>query len=350
MHPAYDGIMSDTSPNPAATSPLANEPPQVPTRVRLDLIDVLRGLALAAMVIFHSAWDLSTFDLISTDIGNHAGWQAFAKLIAGSFLTITGVSLVLAHGDGFRRRSFMKRWLMVAGAAVLVTLGTRVAFPDAYVFFGILHHIALASILALPFLALPAWLVGAAALLALTLPAVMVLPALDKAWLVWTGLTTIVPDSVDFVPVFPWIGCVLGGVALGKLVRDRLRRLGWRAASPVAKLAALAGRNSLLVYLVHQPILLGAIWLATLVLPSSGSLDTMVRFEADCRKACIASAVGPVERERLQPVCLRACGCARLAAAQEPPLVAGIASGRLNGEQTRRLNEISQVCAREGSS
>jgi uncharacterized membrane protein len=345
-------MMSDTPPSPAPDARTTEDSAPAPASrsLRLDLIDVLRGLALAAMVVFHSAWDLSTFDLISTDIGNHQGWQAFAKTIAASFLTITGVSLVLAHGNGFRRDSFMRRWLMVAGAALLVTLGTRIAFPDAYVFFGILHHIALASLLALPFLTLPVWAAAVAALLALTLPMVLALPVPGRVWLVWTGLTSIVPDSVDFVPLFPWFGCVLGGVAIAKLTSGSLSTLKWQAADPVTKLVALAGRNSLLVYIVHQPILLGLIWLATQLLPVTGSVETMARFEVDCRKACIASAKGSVERERLEPVCLRACGCARLAAAEEPALVAGIASGRLNAEQTHRLNEISQVCARENGS
>lgn len=309
-------------------------------RKRLDLVDALRGLALAAMVIFHGAWDLSNADLIATDIGNHAAWQWFARSIAASFLTITGVSLVLAHANGFHRQRFWRRWLLLAGAAGLVTLGTWFMAPETHVFFGILHHIALASIFALAFLRLPPPLTALAAILAFALPFFIRSDLFDPLWLVWTGLAVRVPDSVDFVPFFPWVSFVLAGVALGRIGQGWLQRQGWQAQDPVTRTAALAGRHSLVFYLVHQPILLGLIGLYVQGTSLQLTHDPMQRFESDCRTACIAQKA-PAE------FCAKACTCTREASVRKDSLAAALRSGRLDRFQELQLTEISQTCSRE---
>ena len=312
---------------------------------RLDLVDVARGLALIAMVVFHGAWDLSNADLIATDINSHAGWQWFARSIAASFLTITGVSLVLAHGKGFGagfdRQRFLRRWLILAGAAALVSIGTYFMFPDGYVFFGILHHIALASLLALPFLSWSPLLVGAAAIAAIALPQIFRSGLFDPTWLIWTGLAQRVPDTVDFVPFFPWFGFVLAGVALGRIGKAWLLHQGWQAEGRLKKLTALAGRNSLVFYLVHQPILLGLIWLYQ-SLPFPGAMDSMQRFDRDCRAVC---------KEQGAPVdfCTKACACTSDAIKADAGLGESVRTGKLDARHNQKLTELSQICSRATS-
>ena len=310
-----------------------------PSRPRLDLVDALRGLALAAMVIFHGAWDLSNADLIATDIGDHAGWQWFARSIAASFLAITGASLVLAHGRGFNSQKFWRRWLLLAGAAGLVTLGTWFMFPESFVFFGILHHIALASIVALPFLRLPPLVTLLAAIAVFILPLVFRSGMFDPLWLIWTGLALRVPDAVDFVPFFPFFSFVLTGMALGRIVQAWLSRHGWQAKNPVTKTAALAGRHSLLFYLVHQPILLGLIWLYVQGSALQLTHDPMQRFESDCRTACIAQNA-PAE------FCAKACACTRQAASLKEDIAKALRAGKLGRFQELQLTEMSQTCSR----
>ena len=101
------------------------------------------------MVVYHTAWDLSFLGLIDTNVIGSPGWSLFARSIAASFLTLVGVGLVLAHGGGMRWRPFFRRLGTIAGAALAITLATRVVFPETYVTFGILHCIAAASVLAL---------------------------------------------------------------------------------------------------------------------------------------------------------------------------------------------------------
>ena len=107
------------------------------------------------MIVYHFSWDLSFLQLIATNILQVPAWRWFARGIAGSFLILAGFGLTLAHARGFRRAPFLRRLMKVGGAALAVTLVTYFAFPESYIFFGILHCIAVSSVLALPFLRLP---------------------------------------------------------------------------------------------------------------------------------------------------------------------------------------------------
>jgi uncharacterized membrane protein len=292
------------------------------------------------MVIFHSVWDLSIFNVIPESVPHEPGWRWFARLIAASFLALVGVSLVLGHGSGLRPAPFLRRLALVAGAALLVTVGTWYLFAEAYVVFGILHHIAVASVLALPFLRLPAAVVALSAAIVLALPHVFVSSAFESPWLIWLGLGRFGPGSVDFVPIFPWFGCVLAGVALGRIGEGWLRSLDWRAAGRATGALALAGRNSLLVYVVHQPVLFAIIWLIAkfAVSPHAALLD---QFEADCRAAC----KGPAATAEY---CAASCACTRAQIAGDSGILAALRSGNFKPAEEKRLSEAAGACAREG--
>jgi len=119
---------------------------------RILALDLARTLALLGMVTFHFTYDLDLFGWVPP-YTSVTGWFWYhARLTAGSFIFLAGVSLWLSHGAGIRWPAFWRRWVRVAGAAAVVTLATRIAIPDYYIFFGILHSIALSSLLALPFL------------------------------------------------------------------------------------------------------------------------------------------------------------------------------------------------------
>lgn len=229
---------------------------------RIAALDVARTAALAGMVLFHFTRDLEDFGLIAPGTTLGGGWAMFAKAVAGSFLFLSGMSLWLAHGQGIRWRPFLRRLALLAGAAGLVTAATLVAVPHAFIYFGILHSIAVASVLGLAFLRLPVPVTLAASLAVLILPQVWRSAVFDAPWLVWTGLAVTVPRTLDFEPVFPWFAPFLFGIACARMLAAtglmaRLeaqpgrfwQRLGW------------PGRHSLAIYLLHQPVLIGAIWL-----------------------------------------------------------------------------------------
>ncbi len=111
-------------------------------QVRLLWLDFSRAVALLAMLVFHFARDLEIFGFLPPGTTAAGGWAIFARLIAGSFIFLSGVSLVVAHSAGFQPKNWARRLAIISGAALLVTIATYAIFPDRYIYFGILHCIA----------------------------------------------------------------------------------------------------------------------------------------------------------------------------------------------------------------
>ncbi len=226
-----------------------------PLQNRLITLDLARTLAILCMVVFHFTFDLALFGYIPFDTMSQPFWYYFARMIAGSFLFLSGVSLWLAHGQGIRWPAFWWRFAKVAGGAALVTIASIWFVPGGTILFGILHAIAAASLLGLVALRLP-WVVTLS--LAAVIFATAFLyrsPAFDPIWLVWTGLAETRPMMGDYVPLIPWAAPALAGVAFAKA----LRADQWRRTTPsrAMRLLAFPGRHSLIIYLIHQPILIG---------------------------------------------------------------------------------------------
>ena len=219
--------------------------------LRVAWIDRARGIALIAMAVFHFSFDLAMFGVVDWQVGSAPLWRAFAISIAASFIALSGLSLGLAARGGLNVRGFLRRLAILAGAAALVTLGTWAAMPTP-ITFGILHAIALFSILALPFLRAPSWLLWTVALGVLILPLVHGSEIFSHPLLYPVGLDPTPPPSMDYEPVFPWFAPMLAGLALSRVVSVPLTPM---ATDPLA----LAGRHSLLIYLLHQPILIGIV-------------------------------------------------------------------------------------------
>ena len=229
--------------------------PDVPAPNRLIALDLARTLAIVCMVIFHFTFDLALFGMIPPDTMGQPFWYYFARMIAGSFLFLSGVSLWLAHGRGIRWGAFWTRFAKVAGGAALVTLASIWFVPGGTIWFGILHAIAVTSLLGLIALRLP-WPVTLA--IAAGIFAAAWGPrfaTLDPIWLVWVGLAETRPMMGDYVPLVPWAAPALAGVAVAKALRIDL----WQgqAETPALRALSFPGRHSLVIYLIHQPILIG---------------------------------------------------------------------------------------------
>lgn len=240
------------------------------TRVtRIPALDAARGIAIVAMISYHFMWDLYFTGFWSVNAATDPALRLYAKGIAALFLGLVGISLVLAHGNGIRWRSFSKRLAMIVAAALVVTIGSYLAFPDSYIFFGILHCIALSSVLALPFIRAPLWLVIVSAIIAFAQPWAFASPLFEAPWALWLGLGIIPPLSNDYVPLFPWFGFVLTGIAIWRVLPAALvSRRHWEAGSLIGRILIFSGQHSLFIYLTHQIVLLGIlIGLANLLRP-----------------------------------------------------------------------------------
>lgn len=229
---------------------------------RLPIIDLARSVALLGMVVFHLTYDLLLFGLIDPAVGATTWFWALPRIVAGSFIALAGLSLWLAHGQGVDWHGFWRRWIRIALAAALVSLATYVAMPEYYVFFGILHAIALYSLIGIALIRLPPVILLAAAAGLIWGAYNLASPAFDAPLLRFLGLSTQRALTVDFEPVFPWLAPFLAGMALGRIgaaaaIWPRLR--GWPAGDWVRRLA-WPGRHSLAIYLIHQPVLFALLW------------------------------------------------------------------------------------------
>lgn len=273
---------------------------------RLPVIDLFRGLALLAMALYHLSWDLKFFGFVDWDLQGDAGWIAARYLIAGVFLALVGVGLVLWDVQGRHWRRWAVRLNKVVFGAIAVTVATWYLIPDEFIFFGILHSIAVASILGLLFLRLRPVVNLVLGLAVIALPILWRSTLFDHAWLLWTGLGTTPPHSNDYEPLFPWFGPVLLGLALA--------RWWLRAGAPAGRVDGGApgrplrwlGRHSLAAYLVHQPLLIGILALVSLAqgrdLQAMLSPDRAAPLLIDCQVQCEQQGGGPEQ-------CHAYCGC-----------------------------------------
>ncbi len=304
-------------------------------RRRIEWIDLARGIALVAMATYHFSWDLEFFGYLDPGTAGTGPLKWYARAIASSFLILVGVSLVLAHGRGIRWNGFWKRLGTVAAAALAITVATYFFTPDAYVFFGILHEIALASLLGLAFLRLPAIALAAIAAVWFSVPWWAASDFFSHPALLWLGLSPIPPHSNDFVPVFPWFAAVLAGMAIGRFLVDT-KLTTWLAdrpphTDPATRSLRFLGRHSLITYLVHQPVLIACVYLFSLVSPVSHE-ETFLR---SCRHACVA--------ESGKAACEAFCSCA-VERFQRDGLFESVFKGEITQQSDERVAVIVQQC------
>lgn len=317
----------NTSPEPSKTSS------------RIEAIDVARGLALLAMAVYHLGWDLEFFGYMEPGTTATGGWKLFARSIASSFLVLVGVSLFLAYNNGMRWSGYWRRLAMVASAALAITVATYFAMPNGFIFFGILHQIALASVLGLVFLRLPAILVLAIAAAVIVAPHYLTSPSLDAPWWWWTGLSETRLQSNDYVPLFPWFGVVLIGVAVAKFATAS-GMIAWLATLRAPRWTTplvFIGRHSLAFYLIHQPVLISCVWLFSQIMPAA-EVPREVLFQRSCEATC--------GEQRDSQFCSLYCGCVLTTLEREGALESFYA-GVQSAELTATTEYASQQCTIE---
>jgi uncharacterized membrane protein len=230
---------------------------------RYERLDALRGLAMAWMALFHFAFDLNHFGWLVPrhNFLTDTLWTVQRACIVSLFLFCAGLSMALALHVGQPWRKFWKRWAQIAGCALLVSIGSAWMFPKSWISFGVLHGMAVMLILAR--LAAPLkrglWPLGA---LCIAAPLFIQHPFFDTRATQWVGLVTRKPVTEDFVPVLPWLGVMLFGLAAGQwLLRTRPALLAGAVTSALRPLVLL-GRWPLSFYMLHQPVLIGLLMAA----------------------------------------------------------------------------------------
>lgn len=230
---------------------------------RYQVVDLLRGIAILLMFVYHFVFDLVYFKILHINLNHEPFWLGFRGVIVSLFLGLVGISLYLATAHGLRIRSYVQRLAQLAAYAGLVSAASYMLFPRSVIFFGVLHFIVVASVFGLLFTRCY-WInliLGAGVIL---LGFTVQHPVFDQPLLQWFGLMTHKPVTQDYVPLIPWFGVVLLGLFLGKTMYGGGRPsilARWNSQHPVAKLLAFGGRHSLHIYMLHQPVFMGGLYL-----------------------------------------------------------------------------------------
>ena len=266
----------------------ALSPATTPVTTRLWEVDSWRGVAIITMIIFHLMYDLRVYG--GAPVVLHTGfWFYFQRFTAISFITLSGVSVVLSYNRALARRGaadglawkIMRRGLHVLGIGLIFSLVMRVG-GFGRIDFGVLHLIGTSIICSIPFLKLAAakdpaeggggrslrWLILAAAGVLYTLSYLLkylgVQAPAGVYWLVPLGIAPPGYSYADYFPFLHWFAVFLIGVYLGAVLYQggvrRWRLPDFEAVFPFSFLQFL-GRHSLVIYVVHQPILIGLLLL-----------------------------------------------------------------------------------------
>lgn len=276
------------------------------TPPRLPLVDVARGAALVAMIVYHVLWDIDFFGIVAQDFAASPPMRLFSHAVATAFLFIAGVSVALAHRGKFNGKAFRSQFAKVALAAGGVTIVTRLVIPDDAITFGILHAIAVGLLIASPLAKAPFALTALLGAAAVAAPTWLRSAAFDAGAWSWLGLGLTEPDSLDWRPVLPWVGVMLLGLAAARSPAGQafLVRSGMRAAPDDAVSRGLGwmGRRSLWIYLAHQPVLFGPLYLISLLMGATPDFAQSRLFANSCLSSCRASVSATVN-------CAEACAC-----------------------------------------
>jgi uncharacterized membrane protein len=248
-------------------APLQTIQAQPASRTRFDAIDRLRGLALVWMTFYHFCFDLNNAGLARFDFYRDPVWTLQRTAILSLFLFCAGLGQAVAVQQAQPWMRFWKRWIRIVACAGLVSAASWWMFPDSFIYFGVLHGMALMLVIARLTAGLGGWLwlpALLAGLAAFTAPWLMA----DASWreafnapmLNWLGLITRKPVTQDYVPLLPWMGVVWLGVWAGQSwLRSKPAQMARPSTGAGAGLAWL-GRHSLAYYMLHQPIMIGALW------------------------------------------------------------------------------------------
>jgi len=244
---------------------------------RLERIDLLRAAAMVWMTVFHFCFDLNHFGFIEQNFYRDPFWTWQRTAIVSLFLFTAGLSQAVAWHQSQSWARFWRRWVQILAAALLVTAGSMIMFPSSYIYFGVLHGIAVMLVIVRLSAGWGAWLwlAGAAAIAAkhLAPPLIAAFPSaevLNTPLLNWLGLISRKPVTEDYVPLLPWLGVMWWGMAAGQWI---LRHRPWwlhgdgPPGGPVRHGMVKLGQWSLSYYLLHQPVLIGLlsvfVWLRT---------------------------------------------------------------------------------------
>lgn len=238
------------------------------SKTRFWEIDFLRGIAIIMMIFSNLVTDFGYFGIFNINIQT-GFWWLFARTVVSTFIFLVGMSLTLSYSRVKNKpkreihTKYLKRGLKIFGWGLIISLVTLIFLKEDFILFGVLHFIGISIILAHFFLRLR-YLNLVLGFLIILIGGFLQSLTFDFPWLVWLGFRPTGFFSVDYIPILPWFGLVLIGSFFGNLLYPegkRRFRIPELSDNKVTRPLCFLGRNSLLIYLIHQPILIILLWL-----------------------------------------------------------------------------------------
>ncbi len=224
---------------------------------RIRELDLLRGVAIILMVLFHLVYDLNFFYDVPINYRTGAVFYV-GKLAASLFIVIAGISSTLS-GNNIKRGLYVLFW------AFVVTVATTAVIPGSNIVFGILHFLGVSMVIYHFFRRLNPSMLLLLGTLALFLgPAVKTITVPHNLF-VPLGLMGKGFFSMDYFPLFPWFGLFLYGCAAGGLMYDKKESI-FPLNPTRSNLLDKSGQHSLTIYLAHQPVILSVLYIVFAVL------------------------------------------------------------------------------------
>ena len=226
------------------------------SKPRIWELDALRGVCILCVIVVHFLFDLSFFGGLDLTL---PAWYVFIQEYGGAiFVVLSGVCVTLGSKS-------VRRGLIVFACGMLITAVTYGMYrlgmsgADVVVKFGVLHLLGVCMLVYPAFKKLPpAALTVLGLVIAITGYAIrgIIVP---QRWLFPLGLTYEGFTSSDYFPLFPQLGYFLIGAAIGKTAYREKRTLlpGSFQKTGIARFFCWCGRQSLFIYLLHQPIVYG---------------------------------------------------------------------------------------------
>lgn len=220
---------------------------------RFYFLDAFRGFAIINMVIFHFCFALSDLRFTNWNFYTQEFWLWWRLGITSSFIITMGMSAQLSLEKDVSKSYWLRIGVLILCSG-FVSASTWLTVGDRWVYFGILHFMALASLLILPFRFIPktGFIVGIVIIYGQN---IMKNKMFDSyTFLQFLGLITFRPLTNDYVPLIPWFGLALVGFGTMSLVKKRLVNLKISTHTdlfPGEATLIWLGRKSLWVYMVH---------------------------------------------------------------------------------------------------
>jgi len=236
-------------------------------------IDLIRGLAITLMVFGHILWDLDYFKLVSM---NNMIYSSLQKIVPPLFFIIVGVGLIVSKKKAELKTKeeenkyytgLIIRGLKIFNLGMILTVISMIFFPDRVIMFGVLHCIGITIILSVPFLKYRNYnfLFGMIILFAWTIFGQLHIENPTYFHLV-LGLhqANFWRFTIDYFPLIPWFGVTLLGITIGDWLYcgdRRMFRMPDLSKYKPAKIFSWIGQHSLSIYLLHQPVIAGVLYL-----------------------------------------------------------------------------------------